>query len=381
MKFLQILALVIFLSASLPFFSICGDDNVINVLCYHRFKERKASQISDKKLGDIYSITPKRFEEHMQFLNDNGYKVIPMSEYVGLIEGKKDLPEKAVVLTIDDGYKSIKDEAYPILKKFNYPAIVYAYSVFMPGGKSALTPEEAKELLADGLMEFGSHSHTHPLLTSRKKMTDLQYAKFLIEEIITSKRYLERKLGITIETMGYPYGAYSKETHKALEKAGYKAGFSVVPSYNTKETHRYSLKRTMIYNSTTVEKLKAILEKKPIKIGVVYPEDGDIITDAKPVLKAELKEDAGLNTATIKFEMGRVTLKDSVYDPAAKTLTYTYDKPLSKGVHIASVKAKDMDGFQREYAWLFVVGKPVADGVLEDALSNTMLSKGEINGK
>jgi uncharacterized protein (DUF488 family) len=125
----------------------------------------------------------------------------------------------------------------------------------------------------------------------------------------------------------------------------------------------------MIYNSTTVEQLKAILEKKPIKVKSVFPDDGDVMINAMPVLKAELIEDAGINTATMKFAMGRVPLEDSVYDSDTKTLTYTYEKPLPKGVHIASIKAKDLNGFEREYAWSFIVGKPIAKGVLEDALS------------
>jgi peptidoglycan/xylan/chitin deacetylase (PgdA/CDA1 family) len=369
MKLLKFLFLAVFLSAALPFYAVCGDENVINVLCYHRFKERKPSEMTNKGLGDIYSITPKRFEEHMQFLKDAGYKVIPMSEYLAIMEGKEEMPAKAVVISIDDGYKSIKDQAYPILEKFKYPSVSYVYSVFLPGGKNSLKPEDAREMMSDGLMEFGSHSHTHPILTKRGKMTDKQYCDFLILEIITSKRYLERKLGVTMETMGYPYGAYSKEIFKVMEKAGFKAGLSVVPSYNTKDTYKYALKRTMIYNSTTVEKLKAILEKKPIKIKVVYPEDGDIITDAKPVLKAVLIEDAGLNTATIKFVMGRVKLDDSVYDPDTKTLTYTYDRPLPKGVHEPSITASGTEGSNRGYAWLFVVGISIKEGVLEEALS------------
>ena len=369
MKFLKLLFLAVFLLTAVPLFAVLTDENCINVLCYHRFKERKPSEITNKKLGDIYSITPKRFEEHMQFLKDAGYKVIPMSQYVRVIEGKEEMPEKAVVVSTDDGYKSVKDQGYPILKKFNYPSVSYVYSVFLPGGKNSLKPEDVKELLSEGLMEFGSHSHTHPILTKRGDMTDAEYCDFLIKEIITSKRYMERKLGITMDTFAYPYGAYSKETNKVVEKAGFKAAFSVVPSYNTKDTYRFALKRTMIYNSTTVGQLKAILEKKPIKIKSVYPDDGDVITNGKTELKAELIEDAGINTATIKFAMGRVPLEDSVYDPNTKTLTYTYDKPLPRGVHVASVKAKDMDGFEREYAWSFIVGKPIAEGVLEDALS------------
>lgn len=375
MKFLKLLFIAIFLSTALPFFVLSADENYINVLCYHRFKERKLSEVKNKQLGDIYSITPKLFEAHMQFLQDNGYKVISMTQYLNILDGQEEIPAKTVVISIDDGYKSVKEQAYPILKKFNYPSISFLYSSFLPGGRNALSVEDVKQLQSEGLMEFGSHSQTHPILTKRGKKTDKQYCDFLINEIINSKKYLEKKLGFPIDTIAYPYGAYSKEIETVLAHAGYKAGFSVVPSYNTKDTDKYALKRTMIYNSTTVEKLKAILEIKPIKINVVYPSDGVIITDAKPTLNAVLQEDAEINTATIKFTMGRVILKDSVYDSKTKTLNYEYDKPLSKGVHIAGIKAIDMAGFDHEYEWLIIVGEPIAKGVLEKVLLNSMVVK------
>jgi peptidoglycan/xylan/chitin deacetylase (PgdA/CDA1 family) len=394
MKILKVMFLVLFLLSSLPLFvfsaGVKADEKFVNVLCYHRFKERKPSEITNKKLGDIYSISPKRFDEQMAFLKDNGYNVISMSNYLLCMEGKAELPDKAVIISTDDGYSSVKDFAYPILKKYKFPSISYVYSVFMPvvdakTGRSkhsnAMTDVDIKAMHDEGLMEFGSHSYTHPVMTKRGDMTDEQYCDFLITEIIKSKRYLERKLGFPIETLAYPYGAYSKEIMMVAEKAGYKAALSVAPSYNTIATNRYALKRTMVYNSTTIDKFKKILDKKPMKIKVVSPGDGDIITDGKTILKAELEEDSGLNTSTIRFVMGRVVLDDSKYDAQTKTLTYVYDKPLPHGVHDASVTAKDVEGNVREYAWMFEVGKPIKEGVLEAALSKIDVPKGAADAK
>jgi peptidoglycan/xylan/chitin deacetylase (PgdA/CDA1 family) len=332
-------------------------DQTINVLCYHRFQK------TGGKSADSYWISPERFESHLLYLKENGYNVVPMKRYVEFIEGKeKDMPEKSVIITIDDGYKSVYEYAYPLLKKYGYSAVVYLYSVFFPGGKSALSVENVKEMMADGF-EFGSHTYTHPYLTQRKNYPeDPEYLKMLRHEIIDSKKYLEKKLGAAVDTLAYPYGLYSTVITDIIKEAGYKAAFSVVPSYNTADTDRYMLKRTMLYSSDKAEKLKKILEKKPLKLSEMSPFDGEIISETPMKIKAVLAEDSLLNTATIKFKMGNVELKDSVYDPALRLVTYEYTvKPLGKGVHVASVVAEGKEGGAYEYSWMFVIGPQVKE--------------------
>jgi len=344
-------ALILLLIMILPVFA---EDPVINVLCYHRFKESKS-------VKDIYSITPELFTKHMQFLKDNGYNVVPMSQYVDYIDGKGKMPEKAVVITMDDGYKSVYEIAYPILKKFGYTGVSYVYESFFPGGKNAITTDMLKEMAGDGF-ELGCHSYTHPILTKRSaEPDDAIYANWLKKEIITPKKYLEEKTGLKVETMAYPFGAYSYAVTNTVKAAGYRAAFSVVPSYNTLDTDRFCLKRTMIFSSTSVKKLKQILEKKPIKLTQMQPPEASINSEGPPELKAVIAEDSLLNTATIKFKMGNVALDESVYDPSSRTLTYDYKiKPLEKGFHYARVCATGKDGAEYEYAWAFIVGAPVS---------------------
>jgi peptidoglycan/xylan/chitin deacetylase (PgdA/CDA1 family) len=330
-----------------------GETKTINVLCYHRFQDRPSGK------DDSYWLSPERFESHLKYLKDNGYNVIPMRDYVSFIEGKtKELPDRCVIITIDDGYKSVYTKAYPLLKKYGFTATVYLYAVFFPGGKTALSLEEVKEMQADGF-EFGSHSYTHPYLTARKKLADDdKYLAMLKHEISDSKAYLEKKLGTPVDTLAYPYGLYSSDITAAVKEAGYKAAFSVVPSYNTADTDRYMQKRTMIYYSDKAEKLAGILEKKALKLKELIPGDGEITAAAPVTITAVLAEDSMLNTATIKFKMGRVLLRDSSYDPAARRLSYIYkEKPLGKGVHVATVAAAGKDGGEYEYAWMFVIGK------------------------
>ncbi len=364
-----------------------GEEALVNVLCYHRFEERKITDPKKKQFGDIYYISPDMFEEHLKYLKDNKYNVITMSEYVKFVESGKNAPKNTVVITIDDGYRSIYDKAYPLLKKYGYTATTYLYNNFLPGGKNALNVAQIKEMAADGF-EFGSHSATHPILTLKQKtkkgkkylMDDREYLKFLETEIVGSKEYLEDKTGLVMDTIAYPYGAYSEEVIAFVKKAGYKAGFSVVPSYNTAETDKYALKRTMLYNNSDIEKFKKIFEKRQIKIKSVYPPDSAIIEERIPAIKAELAEDAGLNTATIKFMMGRVVLKDSVYNPDTKMLTYEYSTKMTLGTHEVRVIAKDDNDRSYEYAWMFIIGKHADPELLRKQTEKKQVKEVENNG-
>ncbi len=352
-------------------------DKIINILCYHRFKKRNITDEKKKKWGDIYYISPKMLEKHIKYIRKNN-TIISMSRYLRFLDGKADIPDRSVLITIDDGYRSIYTRAFPVLKRLNVPFTVYYYRYFLPGGANALNLKMIKEMMREGA-EAGCHSNTHPILTSRwknrhsktkRKMGDKEYIEFLKDEIIGSKKYLEDYIGVPMATFAYPYGTYSDEGIHFVKRAGYKAAFSVVASYNTPETNRYRLKRTMIYNSTDVEKLKEILDKKPLKVENVYPGDGVILEDKTPEVAAVLSGDPKINTATVRFMMGRVELTGSEYNPITKKVTYAYEKELSGGTHIARVKAEGINGGDFEYAWLFITGKPAKMTLLKGEENN-----------
>ncbi len=341
---------------------VFSQDKTINILCYHKFTTKAEEDVKDKKKQDVFSITAERFEEHLKFLKENGYNVISMKKYLSFLDGIDSIPSNSVIITIDDGYRSIYDIAFPLLKKYGFPATVYIYSVFF-GGRNNLNEGIIKEMSKYNI-DFGCHSYTHQILTKRKSSwSDSDYLSFLEKEIIKSKIFFESKLKIPFETFAYPYGLYSKEVVYMIKKAGYRAAFSVVPGVNTPETSRYALHRTLIFNSTGVENLKKILCKKPIKIKDVYPSDSEVLEDRKIEFRAFLIEDAGINTGTIKFKLNNKELKDVNYDSITKKLSCYQKKPLSDGAYVITISTRGLSGEEYEYSWLFVIGKPANTGL------------------
>ena len=89
----------------------------VPVLCYHRF---------GPTVPDSMTVTTKNFTDQMQWLKDNGYTVIPLKTLVDYLKGEGPAPApKSVVITVDDGHKTVFTEMQPIVKKFNIPVTLF----------------------------------------------------------------------------------------------------------------------------------------------------------------------------------------------------------------------------------------------------------------
>lgn len=90
------------------------------VLNYHDIVENPA----DGKLDDRFAITKNNLDQHFGWLQKNNYHVVDIQTLLDAKIGKKTLPDKAVILTFDDGYQSFYTLALPLLKKYHYPATI-----------------------------------------------------------------------------------------------------------------------------------------------------------------------------------------------------------------------------------------------------------------
>ena len=101
------------------------------VLCYHRFEDNPK---------DSLAIKPADFEAQMQALKDSGITVISMDDFLAWRRGEKGIPDKAAIISIDDGYLSGYKVAWPILKKFGYPFTMFLYTDYIKGGPKSGGP-------------------------------------------------------------------------------------------------------------------------------------------------------------------------------------------------------------------------------------------------
>ncbi|MBD2021618.1 polysaccharide deacetylase family protein, partial [Leptolyngbya sp. FACHB-36] len=170
----------------------------------------------------FFDVTPEEFERHLEMIRQKGLTPISMDQLVTHLRTGLPLPEKPILLTFDDGYEGHYTHVYPLLKKYNYPAVfsIYTAKVDKKLGRSSLTWAQLREMAADPLVTIASHSITHKVMSG---LSDRQ----LQTETQESKRILEQQLGMPIRYFTYPEGKYDASATNAVEAAGYLAALTM----------------------------------------------------------------------------------------------------------------------------------------------------------
>jgi peptidoglycan/xylan/chitin deacetylase (PgdA/CDA1 family) len=195
----------------------------------------------------------------MEYLAKNGYRVITMAQLGDFIAGKEPLPRKTVVITIDDGYRATYQIAFPILRKFGFPATVYLYSDFV-GAADAMTWPQMQEMVKSGLIEIQPHSKSHANLTVRLPgETEARYAERIRREVEAPQAAIQDKLGLASVSFAYPYGDMNDLVAGLLQRQGVRLGATVTAGGNGFYAYPYMLRRTMVYGTDDMETFKSKL--------------------------------------------------------------------------------------------------------------------------
>jgi peptidoglycan/xylan/chitin deacetylase (PgdA/CDA1 family) len=226
----------------------------VPVLCYHRF---------GPTVPDSMTVTTRVFTEQLQWLKDNGYTVIPLKTLVNYLRGEGPAPPaKSVVITADDGHKSVFTEMLPIVRKFEIPVTLFLYPSCISNRYApyAMTWEQLKELQQTGLFDMQGHTFWHPnFKREKKKLKPEEYQKLVQTQLIKSKNVLEKKLGTKIEYLAWPYGIYDDYLESEAQKAGYVAAFSIDRRNADKSEKIMAQPRYLMQNGDGVKGFAAIV--------------------------------------------------------------------------------------------------------------------------
>jgi peptidoglycan/xylan/chitin deacetylase (PgdA/CDA1 family) len=161
------------------------------------------------------AITPENFEMQMHYLKDKHYNVISLDKLVEGIGKGTNFSHNTVVITMDDGYKDNFIYAYPVLKRYGFPAMIFLIANKIGTDGNLMNWDEVKEMYKDNI-SFGGHTKNHvPLSTIKEKDT-------LWDEISGCKKVIEEHIGKHIDYFSYPYGSFTEEGKKVVKEAGYK---------------------------------------------------------------------------------------------------------------------------------------------------------------
>ncbi len=217
------------------------------ILAYHRVLPLKEA-INQGAL----SVTIENFRWQLQHFIRKGWISLTLSEFYEKYVAVGKVPYNVFVVTFDDGYEDNYFYAFPVLKEFDVKATIFLTYDFLFNHKQrttqfskihkALSIQEIREM-HDEKIEFGSHTVTHPHLTS------VPQAKAQ-EEVYQSRLLLEEILQLPIESFCYPYGDTNEEVISYVREAGYKVGVVTPPRVGV-PVSQYTLRRIGVYLTTS----------------------------------------------------------------------------------------------------------------------------------
>lgn len=174
-------------------------ETVLYILMYH-------SVVRDGVHCNDYMVTQQTLRGHLQWLADAGYTTVLPSQ---LVSGEA-LPEKAVLLTFDDGYADNYELAFPLLREFGCKAVVSVITSYLEQEDPAfLSWEMCRQMTDSGLVEIGSHTHSlHALpgIQHRQEETQAEYEARIFPDIQRSIDLIEENLGQAPIFLAYPHG-------------------------------------------------------------------------------------------------------------------------------------------------------------------------------
>jgi peptidoglycan/xylan/chitin deacetylase (PgdA/CDA1 family) len=183
------------------------------VLMYHRFAEDSFPSTS---------IRLEQFVAQLEHLEERGYNVIPLADLVAAFNGDSVLPERAVVITIDDAYRSIYTVAHKRFRKFGFPYTVFVATDSVDEGLAAyMSWEEMRELEAEGAT-FANHGAAHRSTIEEGDFTSEDERLALVrDDVDKGWRRLGEELNPLAGVYAYPYGEYDAKTAELLKNMGY----------------------------------------------------------------------------------------------------------------------------------------------------------------
>jgi peptidoglycan/xylan/chitin deacetylase (PgdA/CDA1 family) len=226
----------------------------IPVICYHHVNPSEA-------LKDNYINTvPGDFEEQIKYLYLSGYRTILSKDIPAVLapQERNILGEnkKPVLINFDDGYKSVYNYAYPIMKKYGYKGILFIITDKIENDPTRMymNKDQINELIKEG-WEVGSHTMTHPNLNSIS-------IENITKEIEDSKTVLETMFGIQVISFAYPYGLFNKRLLNHV-RINYKYAYSTIQGNNYGFDDLHVIERYLVLKSDDMSNFKMnIISKK-----------------------------------------------------------------------------------------------------------------------
>ena len=255
--------------AAVPFRVLFGRpvDGTCGIFAYHRITQRTVGVPRP-----TYNTTPRRFRRQMQGLLSGGYRPLALRQVLEYNRAGRPFPPRAFAVTFDDGYENVYHHAWPVLKELGIPATIFVATAYLDGNDpfpfddwsaagsqrvpceswKPLSTAQCAEMLDDGLIELGAHTHTHADFSGRPDA--------LRRDLITSLAVLQRRFGVVNATFAFPFGYAGPALARAAKEAGVLCALTTQSELVTPQSDPFDWGRFPVYATDTATTLAARLD-------------------------------------------------------------------------------------------------------------------------
>ncbi len=231
---------------------------------YHRFEENKYPS-TNIRIND--------FKKHIEIIEQNNIKFINPKDFENELKNNK--LQRKILLTIDDGFLSFYDNAWPILKEKKIPFILFV-STREIGAFNYMSWDQIKELGKEDFVEIGNHSHTHEYLVDESN-------EFIKKDIEKSIKIFKQNLGKNSHFFSYPFGEYSIDFKNIIKDLNFKYAFGQHSGVMDETKDLYELPRYPINEKYgEIERFKSLTKTLPFKYKSIYPEEKYLLQNKNP---------------------------------------------------------------------------------------------------
>jgi len=293
-------------------------------LAYHDVRKDVQADFDD----DQFAISTRNLAAHFAWLEHHGYTPVSIDDLIAAASDERPLPEKAVLLTFDDGLKSVYTDVYPLLKIFNYPAVVSVVTDWLElapgevidfglrkrGVDDFINWDEAREMLTSGLVEFASHSanlhrgivanpqaNLMPAAISRAYLdghyeSDEDFRDRVTADLARSAKVMRQALGSPPQVMTWPYGKYTSPSLDIATGLGMPISLTLDTGFNSLPNIS-RIRRILIRENPGINVLSAEL---------MLPPKGEIVRAAQVDLDYVYDEDPMQQRANLDALLERI---------------------------------------------------------------------------
>jgi peptidoglycan/xylan/chitin deacetylase (PgdA/CDA1 family) len=233
------------------------------ILLYHRFVQDTATLAHYPGTEIIFTVTAFQFEEHIASLAQQGYSSVNPNQVFDFLTQGRPLPERPIMITVDDGWRSNVDIMLPILDKYGFQSTIFVTTgpeawIFrkFQGLDRGLTATEVCDLYRRGV-SIGSHTVTHPYLI---EMSD----KAIRYEFLASKQTLEEWTGAPCRFLSIPGNFYNRRIAQIARECGYEGVFTANVGTVSPDTDLFDINRLIIEGAFTLSEFQANLQPTAI---------------------------------------------------------------------------------------------------------------------